>query len=491
MMKKVEKWFWPIVLIVTISAVAASLSIGMMQSVWFDEAYSIIVAKQPISQVVYLASVDTHPPLYYLILHWWGGLFHWDVLALRGLSVMAYGGSIIIAAVLARRLFGKTSGIWVAITLAFAPLLMRYGFEIRMYALASLVGITATYMMVAALAARGRKNILFWSIYAVLVVTGMYLLYYLAFLWIAHAIWLLFMTYRTGTLPVIHRQVWPWAYVASIIPFLPWLPTFLKQINNGALAPIGQQMNLENIVGIGTFNMLYQPIWKLDVYATIVFITAIVAICYIAKQARLRMHQNERSYIALLVLYIIVPVGVLMIVSVSKSMYVERYLSHVAIGLLSLVGVLIAIALRKPTRQIYASIALVFGGLLIGLSTLANTGNYNFQRMSKPELSAVAKQLNNCEDGEVVAADPYVYIELAAYVPSTCRLYFYNQWGKLGGGYAPLNSVVTQLRDTTIPSRSGTTYYVYYDDPKLSTANFNTIETQSFGAISVQKLSMD
>lgn len=165
-----------------------------------------------------------------------------------------------------------------------APLLLRYGFEIRMYSLASLIGIGATYVMVRARTAKGKHSMVLWGVYALLVALGMYTLYYLALLWVAHLLWLLYTTYREDNLAKIHKQAWPWAYVASVVPFLPWLPTFLKQMNNGALAPIGQQMNLENIVGIATFNVLYQPLWQIDVKATIVLLAAAMAWVYIARR---------------------------------------------------------------------------------------------------------------------------------------------------------------------------------------------------------------
>lgn len=82
----------------------------MNQSIWFDEAYSIMVAKQPVAQAIDLAAVDTHPPLYYLLLHVWGSIVNWDVLGLRALSVGMYGASLLVAALLARRLFGTRAG---------------------------------------------------------------------------------------------------------------------------------------------------------------------------------------------------------------------------------------------------------------------------------------------------------------------------------------------------------------------------------------------
>ena len=463
--------FWPTVTTICLLAMSTSLYIGMNQSLWFDEAYSIMVAKQSVGQAVHLASVDTHPPLYYVLLHFWGDLWNWNVFGLRLLSVMAYGGSIAVAALLGRRIFGSKAGMWMAGTIALSPLLMRYGFEIRMYAIASLIGITATYVMVLAIQANARKRYVLWAIYAALVVAGMYLLYYLALLWVAHVLWLLFMTYLKKSISQLHKQPWVWAYIASVVPFLPWLPTFLKQMNNGALAPIGQQMNLENIIGIASFNTVYRPVWQVDIWVTPVVIAALVAVAYIVKQGLKMAKKAERHYLALLTMYILVPVVLLMLVSISRSMYVERYLSHIAIGLMALVGALIALSLRKKHTGTYLAIGIFAFSCVVGVGTLAGVGNYNFQRMAKPEVAAVSEVIGGCKkDTTVVAADPYVYIELAAYLPASCDMYFYSEAQHLGGGYAPLDSSSRQLRNKKLQMKKPTLYYVYYDEPQLTVA---------------------
>ena len=58
---RIYKW---LIVAVPISAMAIGLWIGLRQSVWFDEAYSIMVAKQSMGEAIRLTALDTHPPLY-------------------------------------------------------------------------------------------------------------------------------------------------------------------------------------------------------------------------------------------------------------------------------------------------------------------------------------------------------------------------------------------------------------------------------------------
>ena len=448
-------------------ATILSLWIGLQQSVWFDEAYSIIVAKQSPAEIVHLASVDVHPPLYYLLLHAWGGAFGWSELALRALSVLAFGGSVVVAALLVRKLFGDRAAMYTAVLVALSPLLVRYGFEIRMYSIASLLGVTATYLLVCARQAQ-RQSRRIWALYAVTLAVGMMTLYHLALLWVAHAVWLAVVDRKK--LVRFWRLPWFWAYVGAAGLFLPWLPKFLSQISNGALANIGRPMNLEQLVGVVTFNTVYKPLWQINVIETILLLITMVSVGVAVR----RMYQNRSSWqpVLLLTLYTAVPILLFMIASFAKPLYVERYLSHIAIGFAMLLGVALAGFLDKVTTRkrawVYAGTCAVLG---VGLYNLVAVGNFNFQRMQRPAVDLVAKSISCNNNSSVMAADPYVAIELAYYLPSSCNTHFYSQWPTMGGGYAPLSGSPKQVKVQDIAPTTPTLYYIYYGEPELHIAD--------------------
>ncbi len=474
----------PIVAYIVISAVLAmgiSFWIGIHQSVWFDEAYSILVAKQGVGHIIHLVSLDTHPPGYYILLHAWGSLFGWGAVSLRLLSELAMGGALVVAGLLVRRLFGDRAAIFSVILAAIAPLLLRYGFEIRMYALASLIGVAATYVLVAARADAGRYAWR-WILYGVLVAVGMLTLYQLALLWLAHVAWLAYVDRKHL------KQVWllPWAraYVGAFILFVPWLPKFIGQIGNGSLANIGQPMNIEQLLGAVSFNILYEPLWQVGVAGTLVLIAAIVGAVwawrYTYRQRKLREH------LLLLTLYIAVPIVLFMVISLVRPMYVERYLSQVAIGLIMLFGVITAAVTKKmPKAHRMVVYVLAAGSMLAGVYQLAVVGNYNFQRMQKPAVAQVAHTID-CNGATVVAADPYVETELSYYLPTSCSTHFYSQWATLGGGYAPYSNSPLRLASKNILPMGKRLYYVYYGEPQLNVAaTYTKTATYTKGGLTV------
>ena len=40
-------------------------------NVWWDEAYSVWLARMPLADVLRITAADVHPPLYYALLHGW------------------------------------------------------------------------------------------------------------------------------------------------------------------------------------------------------------------------------------------------------------------------------------------------------------------------------------------------------------------------------------------------------------------------------------
>jgi uncharacterized membrane protein len=486
-----QRHFLLVLILSSVLAMTVSLAIGLVQSVWFDEAYSIMLAKQPVGQLLHLTSVDTHPPLYYLLLKGWAGLFGWSGLALRSLSVLAMGGAVIFAGLLIRRMFDVRTALFALPFIAGAPFLLRFGFEIRMYALASLVGVAATFILIKALDTSKKMQWRYYATYAVLVALGVYTLYYMALLWIAHVVWLVWLRLRTKQ--PLFTAPWLLAYAGSVLLFLPWLPTFLQQVNNGALAQISQPLTLENLLGIVSFNFVYQPVWQLGPIISVVVLFVLVALGWFGVRAFKVASKNERPYLVLLAMYLLVPVILLALVSLHKPMYVERYLSHVAIGGMMFVGVAIAIVLRKSSLTIRAVAGLLVVVMLLGVAHLAEVGNYNFQRLQKPQIDQAAAKLATCDQGSMVlAADPYVAIELAYYLPN-CQIYFYSEWAELGGGYAPLSKSPLQINDPVAQlAGSQKLFYVYYDEPKLRLPdNLAESSRDSFGPLTVAEFNAE
>ena len=80
---------WAVVLLVTLLGAVARFSFIAKSSIWHDEGFSIALATRTPLEIWAGSARDVHPPLYYLLLHFWMSLFGTSQLAVRSLSAVA------------------------------------------------------------------------------------------------------------------------------------------------------------------------------------------------------------------------------------------------------------------------------------------------------------------------------------------------------------------------------------------------------------------
>lgn len=115
---------------------------------WFDEAFSGVLMRVPLSEFINQISRDAHPPFYNILLKFWTLIFGTSLFSLRGASVLAGVGIIIAAYILSSELFNKKMGAFSALLVAINPFLVGYSTEARSY---SFYGLLAVLMLFGAL----------------------------------------------------------------------------------------------------------------------------------------------------------------------------------------------------------------------------------------------------------------------------------------------------------------------------------------------------
>ena len=461
-----EKRFLLLVVGFALIFVVISLSIGMSQSVWFDEAYSITLAKRPIGELVHLTAIDVHPPVYYLFLHFWGGLFGFGELSLRLSSVIPMFFAIILMAILLKRLFNKPFAGFATLLLCLSPMLIRYGFEIRMYAMATMLAVLATIVLVLIEAEKNakRRHLLQFA-YATLVALGMLTLYYTIVIWLTHFAYLIWQTVKSKK-SILRQEFWM-MYILAVLLFTPWLFVAIKQFTNGALAQISEPMTVNNLLGVFSFNLLYKPIWQLDQ----IFGLLILGFINLFGVLLAKKIKNKQKNTSFLIFMAAGPLLVEILICLVKPMYVERYLVYSAPFLIALIAYLVFDA---QSKQRYFSMVYLFALVGFGIFNLIQVGNFNFQRMQKPDIREMATRISATSKKEdksnqaiiaelpILTDSPYEAIELGYYLPNN-KIYFYAPYEELGGGYAPLNKSEFKIFNEQDLKKFKCVRYVYYD----------------------------
>lgn len=407
------------------------LFLGKGQNIWFDENYSIILAKQPVLDLVRLTGVDAHPPLYYLLLKFWGHIFGWSELAVRSLSALFSALTVGVIALLLRQLFNARVALVSLPFLILAPFWLRYGYEVRMYALAGLIGALGSWALIKAMKAKDERR--WWILYGVLVAAGMYTLYMTAVVWLAHFVWLVIYHRRR-----FWRQPWFWAYVGAGLLFLPYLQTFIYQYNNSALPGVGQLLNLTHIGELISMVLVYTPEWSVDKWLAFGLMCFMGLMVYLYDRVRHQMNNEERRSLGFLLCLAVVPTGFFILVALIKTddFFLPRYLVQAILFVYALIGVTVALGWRAGYRKA-AGVLCILGLSLLGwgMGQLVHAGNFNYERMQRPETTQV-RQLIDCQKSTVVADDAYTYINDGYYFDG-CDMRFYSAqpvW--YWGGYA-------------------------------------------------------
>lgn len=102
--------------------------------IWYDEAFSILLARRSLPEILAGTAADTMPPLYYLLLKAWMVLGT-SIAYLRMLNVLLGIGLILLAFALGRALISESAGAWCALLVASSPFLIFHAQELRMYTL--------------------------------------------------------------------------------------------------------------------------------------------------------------------------------------------------------------------------------------------------------------------------------------------------------------------------------------------------------------------
>jgi mannosyltransferase len=102
------------------------------RGIWYDDAFSILLANRPITDIIRGTAADTMPPVYYFLLHIWG-LVSQQFWFLRSLNILLSTGSIYLIYILVKKLSNQKAAILAGFLTAISPFQIFHAQELRMY----------------------------------------------------------------------------------------------------------------------------------------------------------------------------------------------------------------------------------------------------------------------------------------------------------------------------------------------------------------------
>src|SRR5512136_386553 len=119
------------------------------KGMWLDETFSVWLANHSVVDMLqWMIKIDQHPPLYYLLLHYWIALNGDTPYYVRLLSALFGAGTIPIIYLIGKRLSGVVVGLAAAVFLALSLFNIYFAQETRMYTFLMFSAAVAIYALV-------------------------------------------------------------------------------------------------------------------------------------------------------------------------------------------------------------------------------------------------------------------------------------------------------------------------------------------------------
>lgn len=224
---------WLIAALTLLAAALRFFHLGT-PALWTDEAFSLWMARHSLPEIWrWTMRLDAHPPLYYIVLHYWLILGDRET-ALRALSAIVGALTIPVAYLLGRTVGGERLGLLTALFLALSPFHLWYDQEARMYPLLMLAATCALLGLALMLREPSKRG--GWALYIVGTIAA---------LWTEHSAALLLLSANVLVVlvrrPVLRSGAflrrWAAAQGLILIFWSPVLVMLLHQLAAGTAGP--------------------------------------------------------------------------------------------------------------------------------------------------------------------------------------------------------------------------------------------------------------
>ena len=216
---------WHIVIIV---AGILFIALGAFHNnIWFDESYSVGLARHTFGEIWSIGGHDVHPILYYWMLRIVYLITGGSIMAYRIFSVIPSAILIILGYTHIRKDFGERTGFIFSFLSAFLPEMAVYAVEIRMYSWAILA---VTVLAIYAYRLLKEDNTKNWIIFGISSLSSIYLHYYglmaAGLINVILLVYLIIKKRKKGIIFIISFGV------IQALAYLPWLVNFVTQLSN-------------------------------------------------------------------------------------------------------------------------------------------------------------------------------------------------------------------------------------------------------------------
>lgn len=377
----------------------------LTQSLWRDEAFSVLAAERPLSFIV--TKLGFEPPLYYTLLHFWIRLFGESEIAVRSLSMVGFMLAAIVIIEWASDTYKRHWLSWFTpLFFLFNPMLLYYSFEARTYG-------WYTFFATATLVSYMTRR---WKWFTAAAILGFYTHVYL--LPFVGALFLHWIVTNRAKLPTLLRNIRTntetKSFLIIALSLVPWLINIIRNLPRMASSwyyPVDFQL-VKSVLGNLFLGYEGTPWWgwKYTAYLSLI----LVGFGFLSW----RKHQDRRRT-NILLFFGLVPLAVIIGISFAKPLFVNRYLIPTTIAEVLIVTTALS-TIRSPVIQKITAAALLIGVLWFNWW-------YPPQHKKLPVRETFSQVNTLKKSGDIILAEsPLIYLEALYYAQDRSSVYLYN-----------------------------------------------------------------
>lgn len=192
------------------------------KSISIDEAIGSLYSVEPVHRVLIFTINDVHPPLFYILHHFWIQLFGWNESALRSISVFFGLLSVISLFYLGKLIFDRKTGLIAAFLLALSPWHIWISQNARSNSMLLFVVIISTYSFYQILKTGHKK---WFLLHCIATLIGIYTHYFTFMVWIAQTIYVFMSSFTRNHF----IKSWIVSQIIVLVGYFIWLPFMISQ----------------------------------------------------------------------------------------------------------------------------------------------------------------------------------------------------------------------------------------------------------------------
>ncbi len=385
-----------LVIALTVLGAALRFSTLNVQSLWEDEAATLILLHYGFTGMLsHLSASESNPPLYYVLIWVWTHVFGDGPLGFRSFSALI-GSATIPAMYLAGRQISTRVGVWAAVLTTFNPAMYYYSQEARNYGLLILLSAVAYWLWQRALQEPRAKRLAQWACVSALALLTHY---FAAFLFLPEA---LILARR-----VSWRRVWGYVTVVALIG-VALVPLAAAQRSSGKVDWI-EEASLPSRVG-ETAKLFFVGVYgPLEVLSAIVgALLAVAALALLLQRGEHPEREGARDATLVLIVAFAVPLAL------AATHAVDVYDGRNAIGNWIPFALLLACGLGTA-RATRTTAALGVG--LVALSLAVIVAIDVLPGYQRDDWRGIAHALGSGRAGRVIVSERFGEATLSVYLP--------------------------------------------------------------------------